>query len=354
MQQWLEQSSWLGHTALSWGVALALALLAYGLVYGLAVVLGRHLARLARAYPQGPLLNIAAAVVKATRGWVLLLLSLAIALRVLHLPDDAHAALGHLIYVLVGVQLALWIARLLVRSLEHLAEREGAQRNPVMLGIVKWSTQLVVWVVLLLAVLSNAGINVNAFIASLGIGGVAVALAAQSVLGDLLASISIGLDKPFEVGEYIAFDAVEGTVSHVGIKSTRLRSLSGEEIAIGNAALLGKLVRNYTRMQERRVAYRLSIAIDTPRSKAERIVEEVRQRIVAEPKVRFDRGHLIGFGDASLDYEFVWYVLTPQFVQHRDTQQHITLAILALVEQLQVRLVTPTRVLHASDDGTAL
>lgn len=350
MHQWLLESSWLGHTALSWGVALVLALLAYALAHGLAVLLARRLTRLAQLYPRSPV-SIAAAVARATRGWLLLLLALAIAARVLHLPGEMHAAVGHLIYLLVGVQLALWLARLLVRSLEHLAEREGAPRNPVLLGIIKWSVQLVVWVVLLLAVLSNAGLNVNAFIASLGIGGVAVALAAQSVLGDLLASISIGLDKPFEVGEYIAFDDVSGTVSHVGIKSTRIAALSGEEIAISNAQLLSKRVHNYDRMQTRRVAYTLGIAIDTPREKAERIVHEVRALIASIDGVRFDRGHLIGIGEASLDYEFIYHVLSPQFVVHRDVQQHITLAIMALLERLQVRLISPTRVLHLAQEG---
>jgi len=344
MHRWLVESIWLGHTALSWLLAVSLALAAWALVHGVVLVLSRRLARLAAAYPQSPV-DIAAAVVRGTRGWLLLLLALAIAARVLHLPGEMHAAMGHLIYALVGVQLALLLSRLLERSLEHLAEREGAPRNPVLLGIIKWSVQLVVWVVLLLAVLSNAGINVNAFIASLGIGGVAVALAAQSVLGDLLATISIGLDKPFAVGESIAFDDVSGTVSHVGIKSTRLRSLSGEEIAISNAQLLGKRVHNYSRMQERRVAYALGISIDTPREKAESLVHEVRALIAAIDGVRFDRGHLTGFGESSLDYEFVYHVLSPDFARHRDIQQHITLAILALVERLQVRLITPTHVL---------
>lgn len=346
MPQWLQESSWLGHTALSWLAALLGALLAYALAAGLVALLARRLARLAKVHPQSPV-GIAAQVLKATRGWLLLLLALAVAARVLHLPGELHALLAQGIYLLVGVQLALWLSRLLVSSLEHLAQREGAPRNPVLLGIIQWSTQLVVWVVLLLAVLSNAGVNVNTFIASLGIGGVAVALAAQSVLGDLLASISIGLDKPFEVGEFIAFDDVSGTVSHVGIKSTRIASLSGEELAISNAQLLGKLVHNYARMKERRVVYPLSVAIDTPREKAERIALEVRELIAQIPKVRFDRGHLKGFGDASIDYEFVYYVLDPGFALHRDVQQHIALAILALIEREGVRLITPTQVLHA-------
>ncbi|QEA13621.1 mechanosensitive ion channel family protein [Comamonas flocculans] len=350
VQDWWKEPLWLGETALAWAVALGAALLAYMLVHALAVLLARRLEKLARQRP-GSALTIAEAVVKATRGWLLLLLSLAVALRTLHLSRPLPDVLSQLIYVLVGVQLALWLSRLLVRSLEHLAHQDGAPRNPVMLGIIKWSTQLIVWVVLLLAVLSNAGVNVNAFIASLGIGGVAVALAAQSVLGDLLASISIGLDKPFEVGEYIEFDKVSGTVSHVGIKSTRIASLSGEELAISNAQILGKLVHNYSRMQERRVAYALSIAVDTPREKAEAIVQEVRALIASIEGVRFDRGHLIGFGDAALNYEFIYYVLSPQFVQHRDVQQHITLGILALLEGLQVRLVTPTRVLHAPEEA---
>ncbi|MCZ2104874.1 MAG: mechanosensitive ion channel family protein [Comamonadaceae bacterium] len=345
MPRWWFESHWLGETALAWAVAAAAALAAYALVHGVALVLGRRLARRAQEHPESPV-RIAAAVVRATRGWVLLPLALAVAARSLQLPDGVQTGLSRVIYVLVGLQLALWLSRLFVSTLEHLAERQGGPRNPVMLGIVKWSVQLIVWVVLLLAVLSNAGVNVNAFLASLGIGGVAVALAAQSVLGDLLASISIGLDKPFEVGETIEFDGVSGTVSHVGIKSTRLRSVSGEEIAISNAQILGKRVHNYSRMQERRVVYQFGIAIDTPREQAERLVREVRDLIAATEGVRFDRGHLIGFGDTSLDYEFVYYVLSPQFAAHRDVQQHVTLAILALIERLQMSLITHTHVLR--------
>jgi len=353
VQQWWIESRWLGQTALSWAVAAALALAAYALVHGVVVLLGRRLALLARQHPDGPV-KVALAVVKATRGWVLLLLAFTVAARALRLPGDAPAYLGQLIYVLVGVQLALWLSRLVVSTLQHIAERGDARRNPVLIGIIQWTVQLVVWVVLLLAVLGNAGINVNAFIASLGIGGVAVALAAQSVLGDLLASISIGLDKPFEVGESIAFDGESGTVGRVGIKSTRIVSSSGEELAISNAQLLGKLVRNYSRMKERCVTYRLNVALDTPRAKAERIVQEVRGIIMAIDGVRFDRGHLFGLGDAALQYEFVYHVLKPGFVPHRDAQQRITLAILELLERMDVRLVTPTRVLHAplaSDAG---
>src|SRR6185437_12382465 len=167
-----------------------------------------------------------------------------IALDFLHFGnavDDAAKAhtwntqdwLHLLTYALVGMQVALWIIALLVSLLHTSADRSDAHpANPVMLGVLTWAVQFCVWVTLALALLATGGVNITAFVASLGVGGVAVALALQNVLTDLFSSIAIGLDKPFEVGEYIAFGTDQGTVTKVGIKSTRIQSLSGEELAV--------------------------------------------------------------------------------------------------------------------------
>src|SRR5579875_2042383 len=261
MNQWLHHSGWLGHSSLAWIIAGLGALLGYAVTHGAASILGSRLRALAaRTHRSG--FGIAAAVTEATRGWLLLLLAVAIALDVLHFgtPTEQARHLRHwlqqITFALVGLQAAFWVSALIVAWLRRSTHQGTPQRgNPVMLGVLTWFAHFVVWVTLILALLAIAGVNISAFIASLGIGGVAVALALQNVLGDLFASISIGLDKPFEVGDTIAFGSAQGTVIKVGIKSTRIRSQSGEELAISNSVLLKELVHNYTRMRERRVVF---------------------------------------------------------------------------------------------------
>jgi small-conductance mechanosensitive channel len=354
MDHWLFHTRWLDNATLAWVVAALGALLGYLLAHAAAAIVGARLEALAKRRP-GSAAGIAADVTRATRGWLLLLLAIAIAGRCLNLPPAAHAHLGQLIYLLVGLQLAFWLTRLIVAWLGRAtrADDNGVQRNPVIFGILSWTAQLVVWVVLLLAVLGNAGVNVNAFIASLGVGGVAVALAAQTVLGDLFASISIGLDKPFEVGENIGFGDDSGTVKRVGIKSTRIQSLGGEELSISNSTLLKERVHNYSRMRERRIAFGFRVAIDTPRARAERLVGEVRRLIEGMDTVRFDRGHMTGFGDCSLDFEFVYYVLDPGFATYRDIQQRINFGLMDLLDDMQVKLAVPVRALHDAGPGPA-
>ncbi|MDO1528543.1 mechanosensitive ion channel family protein [Fulvimonas sp. R45] len=351
MNHWLFHTQWLDNPTVAWMAAALGALLGYLLAHAAVAIIGARLEALAQRRPGGTA-GIAAVVARATRGWLLLLLAIAIAGRYLNLPPSAHGHLGQLIYLLAGLQLAFWLTRLIVAWLGRAAP-DGTPRNSVMFGILSWSAQLVVWVVVVLAVLANAGVNVNAFIASLGVGGVAVALAAQTVLGDLFASISIGLDKPFEVGESIAFGDDSGTVKRVGIKSTRIQSLGGEELSISNSTLLKERVHNYSRMRERRIAFGLRVAIDTPRARAERLVGEVRHLIEGMDTVRFDRGHMTGFGDCSLDFEFVYYVLDPGFATYRDIQQRINFGLMDLLDDMQVKLAVPVRALHGAGAGPA-
>jgi small-conductance mechanosensitive channel len=341
---------WWGNPVQDWAVAAGAALVGYLLAYLVLVVLRRRLRQLAKQRPGG-MLEAVAAVVNATRSWLLLLFAVALAGHLLDWPDKAGRRLDQLTLLLAGLQLALWINRFIVTSLGRLARHEEGPRNPVIFGVLKWTAQLVVWATLLLVLLSNAGVNVNAFIASLGVGGVAVALAAQNVLGDLFASISIGLDKPFEVGEFIAFGSDLGTVTRVGIKSTRIQLLAGEELAISNALLLQEKVHNYSRMRERRVVFGLRLACDTPRAKVERVVQELRGIVSGMEQVRFDRAHMTGFGDGWIDLECVYYMLVPDYTVYRDTQQKINFALMDALEHLQVALAVPVRALQGARFG---
>ncbi|MBU6477322.1 MAG: mechanosensitive ion channel family protein [Xanthomonadaceae bacterium] len=366
MRDWLLHGEWFGNSALAWVIAGACALFGYLIAHSIVLFLESRLSRLAER-TQRPGLRVAARVVAATRGWLLLLIAAVIALDFLHFDNPLEVSgkaltwttqgwLHLLTYALVGVQVALWIIGLLVSLLRKSADRGDAHpANPVMLGVLTWVVQFCVWVTLALALLAAGGVNITAFVASLGVGGVAVALALQNVLTDLFSSIAIGLDKPFEVGEYIAFDSGQGTVTRVGIKSTRIQSLSGEELAISNSVLLKNLIHNYSRMQQRRVMFNFRLPFDTPRAKIPEVVARVRGFIEREKPTRFDRGYLSGFGDYGLDFEFVYYVLDPGYNTFVEIQQRINLAMLEAWDELGIEFAVPARKVHAATpagDGT--
>ena len=359
MTDWLQHGQWLGNTGVAWAIAGAGALLGYAILHAFAVILGSRLRRLGeRTHRAG--FTVAADTVKATRGWLLLLIAIAVALDFLHFGATAKDSLSIqrglqlLTYALIGVQVASWASALLVSWLKYSSRRaDGQPNNPIMLGVLTWAVQFVVWVTLVLALLAESGVNITAFVASLGVGGVAVALALQNVLGDLFASVSIGLDKPFVVGEFIAFGTEMGTVTKVGIKSTRIRSLSGEEMAISNSVLLKELIHNYSRREERRVVFNFKLPFDTPRDRIPDAIERVRGFISSETRTRFDRGYLSGFGESGLDFEFVYYVLDPDYNVFVEIQQRINLKMLSAWDELGIEFAVPTRKVHAASAGTA-
>ena len=226
-------------------------------------------------------------------------------------------------------------------------------------GFVKEALSMAVWVLAFLLLLANLGIDITALIAGLGVGGIAIALAVQKVLGDLLASLSIALDKPFKVGDFLVVGNEKGTVEHIGIKSTRLRSLDGEQIIMSNADLLGSRVRNFGLMYERRIVYKLGIVYETPREKIKAVPAIIERAIRAHDKTRFDRAHFVSFGDFSLNYEAVFYVLDPAYGVSMDIQQAINLEIHEEFEKLGIEFAYPTAVQYnktlppVSDAGAA-
>jgi small-conductance mechanosensitive channel len=216
--------------------------------------------------------------------------------------------------------------------------------DPTMSGsleIILFIVSIVVWTMAFLLALDNLGIEIKPLLAGLGIGGIAVALAVQSVLGDLLAGISIALDKPFAIGDSLAIDGFVGTVEHIGVKSTRLRSISGEQIVIANADVLKSRIRNYGRMRERRSAFELNVTYETAPQTLRAIPPAIRAIIDAQPLARFDRCHLLSCGASALVFEVVYFVLVADFRVYADTQQAIIVAILERFRELGVQFATP-------------
>jgi small-conductance mechanosensitive channel len=212
--------------------------------------------------------------------------------------------------------------------------------------VVLFVASLVVWGIAALLALDNLGVQIKPLLAGLGIGGIALALAVQAVLSDLLASVSIALDKPFGLGDALSVDDIQGTVEHIGVKSTRLRSVNGEQIILSNADILKSRVRNFGRLHERRSLFRLDVHYETPVAALAAVPRAVREIVEATPETRFDRCHLLGCGGAALQFEVVYFVTNPDFRVYADAQQSINLRILERFRVLDVTFMAaaPTQI----------
>jgi small-conductance mechanosensitive channel len=278
----------------------------------------------------------------------LLVLALGIGGAALTLSPSA-AVLARVVFVTVCAwQAVLWSHQLVDYGLRAFLRRTQADAgaDPALLasmGVARFILLGLVYATIVLIALQNAGVEVGPLVASLGIGGIAVALAAQNVLGDLFASLSIVLDKPFVVGDFIIVADQMGTVENIGVKTTRVRALSGEQLVFSNADLLASRIRNFKRMQERRVEFRIGVVYRTPESLVRRVPGILRDAIEKQALTRFDRAHFKGFGASSLDFEAVYTVQSPKMNVYMDIQQAINLEILQGFAREGIEFAFPTQ-----------
>jgi len=282
-------------------------------------------------------------ILRSTSQLLLLIFSLLIALKFVDLPDSWSVAIAHGWFLALILQLTLWIDGGIRLWLHSLLRDPLHVRNPVTTVILGILLRVVVWVMMLLAILSNMGINITALVASLGVGGIAIALAIQTVLSDVFASLAIGFDKPFEHGDFIVFGGIAGSIEHIGLKTTRLRSLGGEQIVCSNTILLQQTIHNYKRMQQRRIVFKFGINYGTPAEKVRQIGGMVQRIIEGVPDTRFDRAHFLSFDESQLTFEVVYFVLSADYNKYMDIQQEINLQLMAQLEQKQIRFAFPMR-----------
>jgi small-conductance mechanosensitive channel len=334
------------NTLTQWLLAVAVALAAWlGLRLVLRVVRGRIRKFAQRTKTEWDDLLVEA--LSRTKGWFLLLVSLWVGSSTLELPPRLEILIGRVAIVAVLLQVGVWASAGLAGWLARYTKREletdrGAATTVSAMGFV---AKLALWSVLLLVALDNVGVDITTLVAGLGVGGVAVALAVQSVLGDLFASLSIVLDKPFVLGDFIIVDDQAGNVEHVGLKSTRVRSLWGEQLVFANSDLLKSRLRNFGRMQQRRVVFTLGVTYQTPRAKLESIPGIIREAIEAQQDTRFDRSHFSSYGDFALLFESVYYVLSADYNVYMDRNQAIYLRIHERFEQEGIEFAYPTQTL---------
>jgi len=336
-----------GNTLRDWSIALAVGaavLLALRATQAVGLVRLQRLATHAR-------LSAAQLVLEAlgrTKLFALAVVAVYVASLGLALPGRASAVLASVTVIVLLVQVGLWTAALLDAWLQRYRERQlaGDPGAVTTVGALGFLTKVAVWAAVSLLALDNIGVDVTALIAGLGIGGIAVALAVQNILGDLFASLSIVLDKPFVLGDFLIVGEHLGSVEHIGLKTTRIRSLSGEQLVFSNSDLLSSRIRNYGRMFERRVVFKIGVTYQTPRAKLRMIPEIIREAIEAQDKTRFDRSHFAEYGSFSLDFESVYYVLDRDYNLYMDIQQAVNLRIHERFEAEQIEFAYPTQTVY--------
>ena len=258
--------------------------------------------------------------------------------------ERAIEVAGIFLLTLLVAQFLIAVAKFGIRSYIEVAEK-GSARERALRGFTTL-IRVVVWGLASVFLLDNLGFRINTVIAGLGIGGIAVALAAQTILGDFFAYFTIMFDRPFEIGDFIIVGEYMGVIEHLGVKTTRISSLGGEQIVISNKDLTDSRVRNYKRMQRRRVVFRLGVTYQTPLSKLREIPEVIAEIIRGIEDTAFDRAHFFSYGDFSLVVEVVYYVLGSDYTKYMNIQEQINFRIYEEFEKRKIEFAYPTQMLY--------
>ena len=345
MSAWRElwHAEFLGNELGAWTLALAIFLVTFTLLPLAKGFIGAHRRRLTARSPAQVhfAIDLTALLVGRTNRLFLWAVAVWLASRDLTLPPPLERWLTGTLVVLLWMQLALW-AMVAVRFAIDARRLRSTGPDTLLkssMEVILFAAGIIVWGVAALLALDNLGVEIKPLPAGLGIGGIALALAVQTVLADLLASLSIALDRPFGIGDALTVDDCQGTVEHIGVKSTRLRSITGEQIIISNGDLLKARVRNFGRLQERRALFVLDVHYETAVAALAAVPHVVREIIEATPDTRFERCHLLRCTDQALQFETVYFVVRPEYRAYADAQQSINLRILERFRALEVSFV---------------
>jgi small-conductance mechanosensitive channel len=290
------------------------------------------------------LIRLIAYLIGNTTQMLLLAVALDAAQASLTLPDKVQRIVANTVMILILIQIGLWAGRSVRFYLEMKERERGADRAfSGSLDIIGFVARMLIWSLLILLGLDNLGVNITALLAGLGVGGVAVALALQNVLGDLFASLSIALDKPFVIGDNLTIDTFIGKVEHIGIKTTRLRSESGEQIILSNADILKSRVRNFGRLSQQRILATIRLGFDTPTDTLKALPKLLENVVREHAQARFERCHLKTLGESSFQFELSYFVQQPAANPMLDLQQAVNFRIIDELRRLGVEFAYPAQ-----------
>ncbi len=346
----LLERTFLDNSLYLWLVALLISAAVMGIFYVTELVIVQRL-RSRATETDSSLDDLAVGILESTQFFLVLAVSLYAGSTALLFPNPSVKVwLRTIAIAAVLIQLAVWGHRLLYYFINRNVRRRGDEDDRTLESTVNALTlisRIVMWTIVVILILDNIpNVQISSLLAGLGIAGVAVGLAVQNILGDLLASLSIILDRPFVVGDFVTVGEYSGTVRSVGLKTTRVRSLDGEELVFSNTDMLTSRIQNYGKMRIRRIAYFLKFVYNTPADKLRQIPQIIEEVINAKEQVRFDRAHFANFGDYALEYEIVYFVLTDDYRVYRDIQQTINLELVQRFEEIGIEFAYPTQIMH--------
>ena len=349
------ENVYLGNTLQNWLVALCMMVVAFAILKIIHRVTISRLSKLA-ATTDTQIDDLLVSMLKQTKFLILLVASAYMASYALTLKPSIMALWEKAVVLILILQGGLWasagISFALGRTLQKRMDQDASSATTIsLLGFV---ARLILWVIVLLLILDNLGVNITGLVAGLGIGGIAVALALQNILGDLFASLSIVLDKPFVIGDFVVVDTLSGTVEHIGLKTTRIRSLSGEQLIFSNNDLLKSRIRNYKRMSERRIVFSFGVVYQTSLEKLKAIKEMVRNIIEKEEEARFDRVHFKEYGDSALNFEVVYFIKQPDYNIYMNVQEAINLELFRRFQEEGIEFAYPTQTLYIQRENAKL
>ncbi|MFB6264793.1 MAG: mechanosensitive ion channel family protein, partial [Bradymonadaceae bacterium] len=343
-----QSQTWRG-VALQWAATLLLTLVTWGVLGFIERLAVQRLRRLAER-PRLSGLSRIAELLDQTTFFLYAALGALLGRELFPFPATSERILWTGAVGFLFLQVGLWASRSVGLALDRYQEGlDDPREHHAVLSFLAFVGRVLVWTVVVLLVLENVGFDVTTLIAGLGVGGIAIALAAQNVLGDLFASLSLVVDKPFVPGDFIIVDDLMGEVERIGLKTTRIRSLGGEQLIFSNADLLNTRVRNYQRLEERRVNFQFGVVYQTDSETVAEIPDLVREIVESTEGVRFDRAHLKDFGDSAFRYEVIYWVLDPEYATYMDLQQEVLLEILDAFRERGIDLAYPTQTVQVDD-----
>ncbi|MCA9371033.1 MAG: mechanosensitive ion channel family protein [Candidatus Peregrinibacteria bacterium] len=272
---------------------------------------------------------------------IFFLIALFVAVRGVEVPQSIQLILNIALVVVIVAQAVRLLEEVTVMLVEKQFHKKNSQAP--LPGIFRIAIRILLWSVGFLLILSNIGVDITSLVAGLGIGGLAVSLALQSILTDMFSSFSIAVDRPFEVGDFIIVGEHKGTVKHIGLKTTRIEALEGEEIVISNTELTTARVRNYKKMHKRRIQFSIGVTYDTTPEKLRLVNDIVKQSIEGMEHVEFDRSHFKTFGDSALLFEVVYFMLISDYAVYMNAQQEMNLKIHEAFTKEGIEMAFPTQ-----------
>lgn len=349
MQQYLDQTFW-GNTLQAYAIALGIFI--FGLI--LVKVLQKIVLRRLKKWAEKTETTLDDLLIKSVEKSIIPLLYYGVfysALTSLALHDRASRIIEVASLFILTFFIIRFISSTIMFMISYFIKKQerGEEKARQLRGMTVL-INIFVWVIGIVFLMDNLGFDISAVVAGLGIGGIAIALAAQTILGDLFSYFVIFFDRPFEVGDMITVQDKIGTVEYTGIKTTRIRALTGEQLVFSNTDLTNSRIHNFKKMNERRVLFRLGVIYQTTAAQLGEISKFVREIIESHSDVRFDRGHFASYGDFSLNFEFVYFIIGSDYVKYMDTQQSINLKIYSEFEKRGIEFAYPTQTLFVNKE----